>query len=40
VKNLERSKIFRPTGFLDIKADKNEEGVRGPNFKEAEKLSI
>jgi len=27
-----RSKILRPTGFLDIKTDRNWEGVRGPNF--------
>ncbi len=27
-----RSKIFRPKGFLDIKTNRNREGVRRPNF--------
>jgi hypothetical protein len=28
-----RSKILRPTDFLDIEADRNWEGVRRLNFK-------
>jgi len=32
-------KIYRPTSFLEIKADKKERGVRRPNFKEAIKAN-